>query len=208
MSKRRPGHYVIGLTGNIATGKSKVMASLRQLGACIINADDVAHQVMASQDSVREAIIRAFGANVLRPDGQIDRTALGRVVFKDPHALQQLEGIVHPRVIADIDTLIERAAEEVVVVEAIKLIETGMHRHYDALWVVASPPEQQIKRLINLRGLSADAAQLRLDAQPPQRDKIAQADVVICNAGSVEDLERQVVAQWHRVQQQLTKSER
>lgn len=208
MSARRPRHYVIGLTGNIATGKSAVMASLRRMGARTIDADEVAHRIMDGQALVREAIVRAFGENVLAPDGRIDRAALGRVVFKDPQALRQLERIVHPRVIAEIDGLIEQAAEDVVVVEAIKLIEAGMHRHYDALWVVTSSPEQQVQRLVSSRGLSAEEARLRLGAQPPQRDKISQADVVIHNTASLEELERQVLAHWNRVQEQLSQSDR
>ena len=192
-------HYLIGLTGNIATGKSSVMRILRHLGAYTIDADEVAHQVMASEQPVKQAIAEVFGPGVLLPNGEIDRRALGEIVFNDPAALRRLEEIVHPVVMQTIDDLIERASEPVVVIEAIKLIETGMHRCYDALWVVVSPQEQQTDRLLNQRGLTETEAHLRIQAQPPQADKVAEADVVIDNSGSLESLEAQVMQEWTKI---------
>ena len=200
---KRPRRYLIGLTGNIATGKSVVMAVLHRLGAHTIDADKVAHQIMASQKPVKEAIARAFGENVLTPQRDIDRRALGRIVFRDPTALRRLERIVHPAVIQAVDDLIEAAEENVVVVEAIKLIEADMHRDYDALWVITSPPEQQFERLVTQRGLSDTEARLRIEAQSSQADKIALADVIIDNSGSLQDMERQVVTEWNSIRRQL-----
>jgi len=203
-SAKRPDRHLIGLTGNIATGKSAVMAMLRRLGARIINADEIAHQVMAPRTPVWEAIVQAFGEAILTPQGDIDRVALGRIVFRDPQALQRLEAIVHPAVLQAIEAMIEQAEEEVVVIEAIKLIEAGMHRNYSALWVVTCPPDQQVERLVIQRGLSEPEARLRIEAQPPQNDKVALADVVIDNSGTLNDLERQVVAEWHKLQSEIS----
>jgi dephospho-CoA kinase len=204
---KRPGHYLVGLTGNIAVGKSTVLALLRDWGAQAIDADQVAHEVMA-QPAVREAIVQAFGSSILRGDGAIDRAALGRIVFLDPEALRRLESIVHPVVRQAIDALIETATTRVVVIEAIKLIEAGLHRGYDALWVVTAPPAQQVARLMATRGLSEDEARLRIDAQPPQDAKVALADVVIDNRGDRNFLERQIRAEWDRIQDRLAQCER
>lgn len=195
----RPARYIIGLTGNIATGKSAVAHILSQLGARVIDADKVAHQVMAAQAQVKEAIVRTFGVDVLTPQGEIDRSKLASIVFRDLHALRQLEKIVHPAVTRAVDAVIERVTDQVVVVEAIKLIESGLHRNYDAVWVVTAPVEQQLHRLITQRGLTEDEAMMRIEAQPPQAAKVAYADVVIDNAGSLQDLKRQVTAEWLKV---------
>jgi dephospho-CoA kinase len=198
-----PRRYLIGLTGNIATGKSVVLAVLHGLGAHPIDADKVAHQIMTCQEPVKEAIARAFGENVLTHRGDIDRRALGRIVFRDPTALRRLESIVHPVVIQSIADLIEAAEEDVVVVEAIKLFETGMHRDCDAVWVVTSPPEQQLERLVSQRGLSDTEARLQIEAQPAQAEKLARADVIIDNSGNLQDMERQVVTEWNNIKRQL-----
>ncbi len=199
---RLPGRYLIGLTGNIAVGKSTVLALVRAWGARTIDADRVAHQVMATP-VVRGAITRAFGPDVLAADGEVDRGALGRIVFRDAKAMSRLEAIVHPAVGPAIDALIARALEPVVVIEAIKLIEAGLYRRYDALWVVTAPPEQQAARLMQARGLTEAEAWLRIEAQPPQAEKVALADVVIDNRGDPDALERQVRAAWERVQEEL-----
>jgi dephospho-CoA kinase len=199
---KRPGHYLIGLTGNIAVGKSTVLELLRTWGARTIDADQVAHEVMATP-AVRDALARAFGPGVLDAQGGIDRGALGRIVFRDPAALAHLEAIVHPAVGQIIDAAIARAVEPVVVIEAIKLIEAGFYRGYDALWVVTAPPEQQAARLMATRGLSADEAWLRINAQPSQAAKAALAHVVIDNRGDRDGLEQQIRAAWEHVQEEL-----
>jgi dephospho-CoA kinase len=203
---KRPGHYLIGLTGNIAVGKSTVLELLRAWGARTIDADQVAHEVMATP-AVRDAIAQAFGPGVLDAQGSIDRGALGRIVFRDPAALARLEAIVHPAVGQVIDATIEQAAEPVIVIEAIKLIEAGLYRGYDALWVVTAPPEQQAARLMQTRGLTATEAWLRIDVQPPQSAKAALANAVIDNRGDHDGLERQVRAAWKRIQEELGHSQ-
>jgi dephospho-CoA kinase len=192
---RRP--YVIGLTGNIATGKSLVGQMLAQLGAEHIDADQLAHQVMAPGQPAWQQVAVTFGEGILQPSGEIDRHELAKLVFLDARALAQLEHIVHPRVIARTRERIAASAADVVVVEAIKLIESGMAIQLcDALWVVTAPREVQIARLMEQRGLSYEDAVLRIDAQPPQSDKTARADVVIDNGGTVKATERQVKQVW------------
>jgi dephospho-CoA kinase len=189
---------LIGLTGNIATGKSEVARTLAGLGARVIDADQIAHEVMRPGGPAYHAVVQAFGSEILTPAGAIDRARLGAIVFRDRDALRRLEGIVHPAVMAEVERLIRRAKERVVVVEAIKLIEAGMHRLYDELWVVTAPRPVQIARLVATRGLTEQEAALRVDAQPPQEEKAALADRIIVNDGDTEDLRRKVEAAWVR----------
>lgn len=189
---------LIGLTGNIATGKSEVARVLATLGAQVIDADRVAHEVMRFDGPAYHAVAAIF-PEALADDGTIDRARLGAIVFRDPAALQRLEAAVHPAVIAEIARRIAQATEPVVVVEAIKLIEAGMHRSYDALWVVTAPRSVQIARLVTGRGLTEVEAAVRVDAQPPQEEKAALADWVIVNDGDLDNLRRQVVAGWVQI---------
>ncbi len=193
MDKRR---ILIGLTGNIATGKSEVARMLSALGARVIDADKVAHEVMAPGGPAYEAVVSAFGRTILAPDGTVDRGKLGAIVFRDPEALRRLEAAVHPATTTEVARRIMEADERVIVVEAIKLIEAGMHRHYDALWVVTAPRPLQIARLVNARGLPEKEAALRVDAQPPQEEKAAAADLVIANDGDLDALRAKVQAAW------------
>jgi dephospho-CoA kinase len=197
MTKDRP--YCIGLTGNIATGKSKVGEMLTALGAAFIDADKVAHRVIAPDGEAYNAVVEAFGDEILAPDGRIDRGKLGNIVFQDPDALARLERIVHPPVIARVNARIARSAHTVVVVEAIKLLESGVAETYDAIWVTTCPEAIQIARLMQDRDLDYDEAQQRVRAQPPQAEKIARADVVIDTSGSLADTKAQVLTAWqHR----------
>lgn len=191
--------YVIGLTGNIATGKSVVARMLERLGARTIDADALAHQVMEKDTPVWQAVVQEFGEDILEPDGSINRKKLGDIVFADEAALRRLEAIVHPAVIARTKKLIESSREPVIVVEAIKLIEADMHRACDALWVVTCRREQQLARLVKQRGLSEAEARQRIEAQPPQEAKLALADVVIDNSGSLDETWRQVEREWKRI---------
>jgi len=195
--RKRP--MLIGLTGNIATGKSVVARILAELGAHVIDADRVAHEMMAPAGPAYDAVVGAFGPAILAPDGAIDRGKLGAIVFRDPNALQRLEAAVHPATIAEVTRRITEASEPVVVVEAIKLIEAGMHRGYDALWVVTAPRSLQIMRLVSTRGLTEEAAALRVDSQPPQEKKVAVADLVIANDSDLDALREKVKAAWSEI---------
>ncbi|MBN1582389.1 MAG: dephospho-CoA kinase [Anaerolineae bacterium] len=193
--------YVIGLTGNIATGKSSVGNILVSLGAQHIDADTLAHQAMAQGEPAWHDIVAHFGRDILGTDGEIDRKKLGAIVFADAGALRQLEAIVHPDVIARTKKLISTATAGVVVVEAIKLVESGMVAELcDALWVVTAPREVQIQRLVEYRGLTRADAILRIDAQPPQEDKVKRADVVIKNDRGQRALACQVRDAWLIIQ--------
>jgi dephospho-CoA kinase len=213
------GIYLIGLTGNIACGKSSVLAMLEQFGARVIDADRVTYALQQPGEPVYHAIVAEFGSGILStPDGPIDRRALGAIVFADPKALQRLERIVHPAVHARIEAWLESLGDggwgtgvgendppssnphpSVAVIDAIKLLESGWKPLCDAIWVVTCTPEQQIERLVATRGLSEAEAQTRIAAQPPQADKVAQADVVLDNSGSLEETRRQVEAAWQRI---------
>lgn len=194
MTARRP--LLIGLTGNIGTGKSTVAQMLAELGAEVIDADRVAHETMRPGTAVHAAIVEAFGPDVLALGGEIDRKRLGRVVFADPEALARLEAIVHPATIAEVGRRIAASGASVVVVEAIKLIETGMYTAYDALWVTTCRPEQQVWRLMGGRRLSRPEAERRVAAQPPQEEKVALADVVIDTSGRLSHTRAQVRVAW------------
>lgn len=196
MSKRWPDKTVIGLTGNIATGKSIVRRMVEHLGAFGIDADGLAHRAMSPGAPAFQPIVDNFGKWILGADGQIDREKLGNVVFSDPDALKKLESITHPIVTQVIDLLIKRASQKVVIIEAIKLFEAGIADSCDTTWVVDAPQATQVKRLMEQRKLSEPAAQLRIAAQSPQADKKSKANVVIGNAGGYEATYDQVQKLW------------
>lgn len=189
----------IGLTGNIACGKSTVARMLAEKGAYVIDADAVAHEVIRKGTPAYEAILQRFGGGILGPDGEIDRRRLGEIVFRDPEALRDLEAIVHPAVIQEIQRRILAHSEApAVVIEAIKLLESGFARACDTLWVVTCSEAEQLRRLMHDRGLTEEEAWVRIRAQPPQAEKVRYADVVIDNSGDLEATRRQVEAAWQR----------
>ncbi len=192
MSKRWPGKTVIGLTGNIATGKSVVRRMLEALDAFGIDADGLAHRAMSPGAPAYGPVVDTFGKFILGPDGQIDRGKLGKIVFTDPDALQRLEAITHPIVIQVVDLLIRRSKKAVVVIEAIKLLESGMASDCDAVWVVDAPETVQVARLMQSRHMTEAEARMRIAAQSPSADKLARANVVIYNAGGYENTLEQV----------------
>lgn len=196
-----PGKFVIGLTGNIATGKSVVRKMLEHLGAYGIDADALAHRAIAQGAPGYQPVVETFGKWILGPDGEIDRRKLAQIVFGDPQALKQLESIVHPLVRQAIDWLVQRSKQPVVVIEAIKLLETDLYRACDSIWVVHAPPEQQLARLMRKRGLDEAEARRRMAAQPPQQAKLDAADVVIYNDGAFERTWEQVRQAWKTVVQ-------
>ncbi len=196
---RWPGKFVIGLTGNIATGKSVVRKMLEHLGAYGIDADALAHRAIAKGAPGYQPVIDIFGKWLLDAQGEIDRSKLGRLVFNDPEAMKQLEGIVHPLVEQAIDLMVRRATQPVVVIEAIKLLEGKLASACDSIWVTVAPPEVQQKRLVEKRGMSAEDAQQRIRAQSPQEQKVAAAQVVIQNSGSFDETWKQVVAGWKKM---------
>ncbi len=193
------GKYVIGLTGNIATGKSVVRRMLEHLGAFGIDADSLAHRTIDTGTPGFTHVVEAFGKEILDADGQVNRGRLGQIVFSDPQALQRLEAIVHPLVLRFIERIMNQARQPVVVIEAIKLIESGLYQKCDSLWVVDSEREVQIRRLIEKRSYTHEAALQRILAQPSQEIKIAHADLVIVNNDDFESTWQQLKKAWDTI---------
>jgi dephospho-CoA kinase len=193
-----PGKYVIGLTGNIATGKSVVRKMLEHLGAFGIDADGISHQAMAKGGPAYGEIVKTFGEFILSEDGQIDRSVLSHVAFSNPKALAKLEAIIHPIVRQAVNILAARASQKVIVIEAIKLLEGELAGGCDSIWVVNAPEVAQITRLTHKRNLNTEQARARIVAQNPQADKLKKANVIIQNAGSFEDTWAQVQAAWNK----------
>ena len=194
-----PGKYVIGLTGNIATGKSVVRRMLEHLGAYTIDADALAHRAIAKDAPGYKPVLETFGKWILKPEGQIDRSKLGGMVFRDPDALTKLENIVHPLVEQAIEILIQRASQRVIVVEAIKLFESQLRSACDSVWVTYAPEEIQIERLTRKRNLSPEEAVNRIHSQGSQNEKVERANTVIRNTGSYDELWKQVTVAWKQI---------
>ena len=184
----------IGLTGNIACGKSTVGRLLMARGADYIDADRLVHALLEPGTPENERIVERFGPAVRAADGQIDRPALGGIVFADPAALTDLEAILHPGVRAEIRRRLAASTAPMVVVDAIKLFEGGLAREMDVNWVVTCPRAEQVRRLMTERGMTAEQAETRIAAQGSQEEKVRQANVVIANGGTLADTERQVDA--------------
>lgn len=193
------GKYIIGLTGNIATGKSVVRRMLEHLGAYTIDADSLGHRAIAKGAPGYQPVLALFGKWIIGKDGEIDRSRLADLVFRDPVALEQLEDIVHPLVEQAVDIFIRRARQKVVVVEAIKLLESSLKTSCNTIWVTYAPENIQVERLMRKRGMSREQALERIHAQLPQSEKIAAAAVVIRNSGSYDDLWKQVSEAWKQV---------
>nr|MBN1229763.1 dephospho-CoA kinase [Anaerolineae bacterium] len=186
MGKRWPEKTVIGITGNIATGKSVVRRMLEHLGAFGIDADGLVHRAMSPGAPAYLPVVEMFGKWILTSGGQIDRKRLGMIAFNDRSAMAALEKITHPVVLQVIDILIRRSKQKVVVIEAIKLFESGLAGHCDAVWVVDAPSDIQLQRLVKAKKLSEAEAKLRIAVQPLQEEKRKQATLVIDNGGGYE----------------------
>ncbi|WP_129626175.1 dephospho-CoA kinase [Candidatus Oscillochloris fontis] len=210
--------YLIGLTGGIACGKSTVVAMLAALGARTIDADRVTHRVQRPGTPVYTQIVAAFGPQVLSsPNGPIDRRLLGNIVFGNPSALRRLEQIVHPAVRTEILNFITETEQiggygtrlhplprPVVVIDAIKLIESGWADQCQQVWVITCDEAQQIERLVTTRGMSEEEARHRIAAQVNQANRLKRATVVIDNSGTQAHTRAQVDAAWQAMLAALT----
>lgn len=194
-----PGKYIIGLTGNIATGKSVVRRMLEHLGAYTIDADALSHRAIAKGAPGYQPVLDLFGKWLLGKDGEIDRAKLASLVFRDGQALAQLEDAIHPLVAQAVEHLVKRATQRVVVIEAIKLMESSLKTSCDSIWTAYAPEEVQVERLMRKRSMSREQALERIHAQGPQSEKVAAANVVIRNTGSYDELWRQVTQAWKQV---------
>lgn len=194
-----PNKYIIGLTGNIAVGKSTVRQMLQHLGAYPLDADQLVHQSMQPGAPAYKPIVDTFGAFILNPDKTINRSALGSIAFGNPVALQRLEQITHPIVRQAIMALVQRAKQRVIVVEAIKLLDGDLAKMVDETWVVNAKPETQYRRLLTKRNLTPDEAKKRILSQGPQAEKVKKADVVINNDSNPEETWKQVQKAWNNI---------
>ncbi len=190
----------IGLTGGIGSGKSTVAKILEELGAVVIHADAVGHEIYRPHTEGWRRVIEAFGLAILKPDQTVDRQQLGAIVFKDGEALKRLNAIVHPLMFAEIERRIRslRTAglTQPIVVEAAILIEANWLPLVDEVWLVVASREAVIKRLGNQRGLLPEDVARRIDAQLKDAERRKLAQVVIDNTGSLDELRRRVHSVW------------
>jgi len=190
----------IGLTGGVATGKSAVAVLLRERhGAAVIDADQVAREIVAPGQAALDEIVSRFGSQVLQDDGTLDRAALRRQILASERDRRDLEGITHPRIGTRILEGLIRLREEgqkAAFVEAALMVETGSFRLYDQLWVVICGDEQQVRRLMDRDGVSEEEALSLIAVQSPLSEKVALADRVIPNEGTLGDLAIHVAGAW------------
>ena len=193
---------ILGVTGGIASGKTLVTNILRRLGAAVVSADELAREVVAPGSATLARLEEHFGSGILLPSGELDRTALGALIFSDPQARAALNAIIHPAIAAlSLARLAQLTAADwpLVVYEAPLLFEAGAEGRVDAVLVVTVPEAQQLQRLMARDRLSAAAARERIAAQLPQAEKAARADFVIANDNTVAALEAQVRALFVRL---------
>ena len=207
MSKRWPDKVIIGLTGNIATGKSAVMRMAAEQGALTLDADKIVHQILAADQAVQAAVVKQFGPSVTDSQGgakgHINRAALAAVVFRDELALSALEQILHPVVRKTIIEQVTGNEANLVMIEAIKLLEGSLAAECDQIWVTRCPKVKQIERLMVCRGMDSETAVMRVNAQSSQEEKVALADVVIDTDGTMADTRQLFDMAWERVVQLL-----
>ena len=187
----------VGLTGGIGAGKSEVSRRLEAQGAILIDADAIAREVVAPGTSGLAAVTEVFGAGVLRPDGGLDREGLGAIVFADLAKLAVLNKIIHPLVGRRMAELEGGAGPDAIVVHDVPLLaENDLAAGYDLVVVVDAPEYVQLDRLTRQRGMSAEQAKARMTAQASRDKRLAVADLVVDNSGSLAELDRQVGDLW------------
>jgi len=191
----------VGLTGGLASGKSTVAAFFRELGAFHVDADRIAHELLAPGGGAEREVLARFGGDIVGTNGAIDRKALAAIVFVDPRALADLNALVHPKVRKEIGQRIAdhesgTSPAEVALVDAALLVESGIRNDLDGLIVVACPEETQIARAVARGGLTEAEARARIAAQAPLQQKLAAADYVIDNEASLDETKRQVHRVW------------
>jgi dephospho-CoA kinase len=198
-NRTQPVAFLLGLTGNIACGKSTVGQLLAErYGAEYVDADRLVHALYAAGTPETKAIAERFGLDLVGADGTIDRRKLGDKILADRSALRELEQILDPSVSRAIATRLAETSAAVLVLDAIRLIEAGIAARCDAVWVVVCDREAQLARLQSSRGMSAEQASLRIAAQSPAEEKTRHATAVITNHGSLDDLAAQVDDAWTR----------
>ncbi|MHA7208057.1 dephospho-CoA kinase [Arthrobacter sp. MDT1-65] len=189
----------IGLTGGIAAGKSVVARRLADLGAVVVDADLLAREAVAPGSPGLDEVVSAFGRGVLGPDGALDRPALGALVFADASARERLNAIVHPRVRALATAIVDGAPGDAVVVEDIPLlVETGQAARFHLVVVVDAPDEERMGRMVRNRGMDPGDAGRRIAAQASRAERLREADAVLANDGTLDELLAATDALWYR----------
>lgn len=191
---------LVGLTGGIGSGKTTVARMLAERGAVIVDADEVARRALDPGTPGHQRVVEAFGPEVLTKGGSVDREALADVVFQDPGKRHELEAIVHPEVFRLLQEAVaeHRDSDRLVVFDAALLVETGFDRACDVVVVVSVPVEEQIRRLEE-RGMDAEEAKRRIEAQVAPEAREERADVLLPNSGSLEELEGRVEGLWEHL---------
>ena len=190
---------VVGLTGSIGTGKSEATRILQELGAGIINADQVGHEAYTPHTESWNEVVDAFGQDILQPNGEIDRSKLGAIVFADSSQMTKLNGIMHPRMAGMVADKIEQMRShgiQVAVVEAALLFEAGWEILVDEVWTTDSPLESVFQRLMLRNGLNEEEVRKRLSSQMDIQERLNRSDVVVDNSGGVAALEETVRSLW------------
>jgi len=201
--------FRVGLTGNIASGKSTVARVWQRLGAPVIDADVLARRAVAPGSVGLRRIVETFGPGVLDEAGRLDRAALRDIVFRDPEARAKLEAIVHPevgRLRREEEARLEAAGEKIVVHDIPLLFEAGLDEEFDAIVLVDAPERVRLERLMRDRGLTEDEARRMIDAQMPSSQKRDRADYVIENEGTLEALERAAEEVWRELRRRADAS--
>ncbi len=193
----------VALTGGIATGKSYCLAVFARLGAPVIDADQVARDVVAPGSDGLAAVVTEFGRSVLLRDGQLNRAALGMIIFANPKARQRLEEIIHPRVYAAVEHWFAALTEPIGIADIPLLFETSRERDFDLVVVAACRPDQQLARLMARTHLSEADARRRIDMQLPLADKVASADYVIDTGGTKEQTATRTEAVWKKLRSEI-----
>ena len=191
--------YVIGLTGPIASGKSTIAEMLRKRGAEVIDADRVYRGLLAPGAALWKRVVVRFGPTIIGSDGDIDRSALADIVFADPEALADLDRITHPAVIAELRDLIARTNSPLVVLEAVKLVQSGLASDVDALWFVTADPETRLRRLISRSGMDEASARARIAAAPSSVPEGVEVDAIVDNSGDLASTSAAVDDAWRAV---------
>lgn len=198
---------LVGLTGGIGSGKSTVSAMLAELGAVVVDADAITRSLQVPGTAVFDAMVERFGPGIVAADGSLDRAAVAAIVFTDEEARKDLEGIVHPAVGAEMLRLLQEQAgtDRIVVYDVPLLVESG-RTGYGAVIVVDVDPEIAIRRLVERRGMDEVDARNRIANQAPRDQRLAVADKVIDNSGTIEDLQRQVEDVWRWLVEQQARA--
>lgn len=192
-------HPALAVTGGVGCGKSEVGRLLQERGVMVLDADEVGHQVLATGSPVATAVIERFGTGVVGADGSIDRSRLGRCVFGDPTARQDLERLVHPAIRHRIGAWVEETRKQAPCAVLIPLLfEVGWTEGWDAIWCVSASP-QVVQARLDSRGWSVEEWQRRQAAQWPLAEKENRADLVLHNNGSRDELATAVQVAWQKV---------